>query len=254
LHAPGMKTIADALELRGRIFRAFELSELERAESERLAWLTIAAVGAGPTGVELAGQIAEISRWALKRNFRRFDPMQARVILLDAADAVMPSCSESLRRRAHRDLERLGIEIELATSVTGVDPDRLDLARPDGSAGRIEARTNVWAAGTRRARSCAGLRRRHGAPVPLPRLRHDGDDPPLPGRRPVRAGPPRWASGLPALARHAPGIPHRLQEPGGHPRQLDRRVPSAAGGLSGRSPRSRCVPEHAVFATNKLDE
>ncbi|MBV9195958.1 MAG: FAD-dependent oxidoreductase, partial [Solirubrobacterales bacterium] len=114
LHAPGMKTIADALELRGRIFRAFELAELERAESERPAWLTIAVVGAGPTGVELAGQIAELSRRALRRNFRRFDPMQARVILLDAADAVTPSCPESLRRRAHRDLERLGIEIELA--------------------------------------------------------------------------------------------------------------------------------------------
>jgi NADH:quinone reductase (non-electrogenic) len=120
LHAPGMKTIDDALELRGRIFGAFELAELAREKSERDAWLTIAVVGAGPTGVEVAGQIAELSRRALKRNFRRFDPAQARVVLLDAVDTVLPSFPESLRRRAHRDLERLGIEIELATRVTGV--------------------------------------------------------------------------------------------------------------------------------------
>ena len=148
-HAPGLKTIDDALELRGRIFGAFELAELEREESERDAWLTIAVVGAGPTGVEVAGQIAELSRRALKRNFRRFDPAQARVILLDAVDTVLPSFPESLRRRAQRDLERLGIEIELATRVTGVDEKGLDVVRPDGSSGRIEARTKVWAAGVK---------------------------------------------------------------------------------------------------------
>ena len=84
VHAPGLKTIDDALEVRGRIFGAFELAELEREESQRDAWLTIAVVGAGPTGVEVAGQIAELSRRALKRNFRTFDPARARVILLDA--------------------------------------------------------------------------------------------------------------------------------------------------------------------------
>ena len=144
-HAPGMKTIDDALELRGRIFGAFELAELEREESERDAWLTIAVVGAGPTGVEVAGQIAELSRRALKRNFRRFDPAQARVILLDAVDTVLPSFPESLRRRAHRDLERLGIEIELATRVTRVDEmdsmssgrmDRPEESRPAPRCGR----------------------------------------------------------------------------------------------------------------------
>jgi NADH dehydrogenase len=97
-YAPGMKTIDDSLELRGRIFGAFELGELERDESERGAWLTIAVVGAGATGVELAGQIAELSRRALRRNFRGFDPAQARVILLEAGDTVLPSFPEPLRR------------------------------------------------------------------------------------------------------------------------------------------------------------
>ena len=141
LHAPSMKTIDDALEPRGRIFGGFELAELEREESERDAWLTIAVIGAGPTGVEVAGQIAELSPRALKRNFCGFDPAQARVILLDAVDTVLPSFPEPLRRRAHRDLERLGIEIELATRVTSVDEDGLDVVGPDGSPGRIEART-----------------------------------------------------------------------------------------------------------------
>jgi NADH:ubiquinone reductase (H+-translocating) len=98
VHAPGLKTIDDALEVPGRTFGAFELAELEHEESQRDAWLTIAVVGAGPTGVEVAGQIAELSGRALKRNFRTFDPAQTRVILLDAVDTVLPTFPESLRR------------------------------------------------------------------------------------------------------------------------------------------------------------
>ena len=165
LHAPGMKTVDDALELRGRIFGAFELAELEREERERAAWLTIAVVGAGPTGVELAGQIAELSRRALKRNFRGFDPKQARVILLDAADSVLPSFPESLRRRAHRDLERMGIQIELTTKVTGIDENGLDVVRPDGSPKRIEARIKVWAAGVKASPLGVRLGEQSGAAV-----------------------------------------------------------------------------------------
>jgi NADH dehydrogenase len=86
--APGMKTIDDALELRGRIFGAFEAAELESDAATREAWLTFAIVGAGPTGVEVAGQIAELSRWALGGNFRDFDPAAARLVLLDAIDAL----------------------------------------------------------------------------------------------------------------------------------------------------------------------
>jgi NADH dehydrogenase len=145
--APGMKTIDDALELRGRIFGAFEMAELASELERRDAWLTFAVVGAGPTGVELAGQIAELSRRALKRNYRAYDPRVARIILLDAVDAVLPPFPASLQRRARRDLERLGVEVRLGTRVTGVDADGLCVQDHDGSVGRIEAYTKVWAAG-----------------------------------------------------------------------------------------------------------
>jgi NADH dehydrogenase len=145
--APGMKTIDDALELRGRIFGAFEMAELESELERRDAWLTFAVVGAGPTGVELAGQIAELSRRALKRNYRAFNPRVARIILLDAVDTVLPPFPEPLRHRARRDLERLGVEVRLGTRVTGIDVDGLRVENHDGSAGRIEAYTKVWAAG-----------------------------------------------------------------------------------------------------------
>src|SRR5689334_247721 len=141
-HAPGMKTIDDALELRGRIFGAFEVAELEPDAAARAQWLTFAIVGAGPTGVELAGQIAELSRRALGANFRRFDPRDARVVLLDAADTVLPSYPDRLRHRAARDLERLGVELRLGNPVVGVDETGVDLAGE-----RIEARTKIWAAG-----------------------------------------------------------------------------------------------------------
>ena len=165
LHAPGLKTIDDALEVRGRIFGAFELAELEREERQRDAWLTIAVVGAGPTGVEVAGQIAELSHRALRLNFRTFDPARARVILLDAVDTVLPTFPDSLRRRAHRDLQRLGVDVQLGTKVTCVDENGLDVVRPDGSPGRIEARTKVWAAGVRASALGARLAETSGAAV-----------------------------------------------------------------------------------------
>jgi NADH dehydrogenase len=164
-HAPGMKTIDDALELRGRIFGAFELAELEADDSARARWLTFAIVGAGPTGVELAGQIAELSRRALHDNFRRFDPRNVRIILLDAADAVLPPYPERLRRRAQRDLERLGVEVRLGVRVVGVDETGLDVEVGDGEAGRIEARTKIWAAGVQASPLGTLLADRAGATV-----------------------------------------------------------------------------------------
>jgi len=146
-HAPGMKTIDDALELRGRVFGAFEIAELEPDDATRERWLTFAIVGAGPTGVELAGQIAELSRRALRGNFRRFDPRGARIVLVDAVDSVLPVYPDRLRRRARRDLERLGVEVRLGTRVVGVDERGLDVVAGDGDPGRIEARTKIWAAG-----------------------------------------------------------------------------------------------------------
>jgi NADH dehydrogenase len=147
IYAPGMKTIDDALELRGRIFGAFEMAELDSERERRDAWLTFVVVGAGPTGVEVAGQIAELSRRALHRNYRTFDPSDARIVLLDAADAVLPPFPVPLQRRARRDLERLAVEVRLGTRVTGVDVTGLDVAHSDGSTDRIDAHTKIWAAG-----------------------------------------------------------------------------------------------------------
>jgi NADH dehydrogenase len=165
VHAPGMKTIDDALELRGRIFGAFEMAELDSELERRDAWLTFAVVGAGPTGVELAGQIAELSHRALKRNYRAFDPKLARIVLLEAGDAVLASFPESLQRRARRDLEHLGVEVRLGTSVTGIDAGGLDVMDRDGSVGRVEAFTKVWAAGVQASPLGASLAEQSGAEV-----------------------------------------------------------------------------------------
>jgi NADH dehydrogenase len=145
-HAPGLKTIDDALELRGRIFGAFEVAETETNDVARLALLTFAVVGAGPTGVEVAGQIAELAHRSLRRNFRTFNPSDAHVILLDAGPRLLGSYPERLQRRAARGLERLGVDVRLNAMVTGVDDHGLDLGGP-GDRGRIEARTVIWAAG-----------------------------------------------------------------------------------------------------------
>jgi NADH dehydrogenase len=162
-HAPGMKTIDDALELRGRIFGAFEMAELDPARRD--AWLRFVVVGAGPTGVELAGQIAELSHRALRRNYRTFDPGNAQIILVEATDKVLAPFPEWLRHRTQRDLERLGVEVRLGTMVTGVDRGGLDVAHQDGSTGRIEAHTKIWAAGVQASPLGAILAEQSGATV-----------------------------------------------------------------------------------------
>jgi NADH:quinone reductase (non-electrogenic) len=146
-HAPGMKTIDDALELRGRIFGAFEMAEGETDAEVRRRWLTFVVVGAGPTGVELAGQLAELSRRELRGNFRRIDPAEARVILLDAAPTVLPPFPEPLRARATRDLGAMGVEVHVGVMVTGVDEGGIDTSSPDPRLRRIETATKIWAAG-----------------------------------------------------------------------------------------------------------
>ncbi len=146
-YAPGMKSIDDALELRGRIFGAFELAELADAPAERERALTFVVVGAGPTGVEMAGQIAELANRTLKNDFRRIDPTQARIILVDAVDTVLPSFGERLGGAARRRLTEMGVDVRLGTMVTDVDATGITVTEPDGSSTRIEALTKVWAAG-----------------------------------------------------------------------------------------------------------
>lgn len=145
--APGMKTIDDALELRGRILGAFEQAERSSDPERREKLLTFVVVGAGPTGVEMAGQIAELADQTLKGAFRHIDSTRARVILLDAAPAVLPPMGEKLGLKAAARLEKLGVEIQLGAMVTDVDRNGITVKRNDGTVDRIECATKVWSAG-----------------------------------------------------------------------------------------------------------
>ncbi|MCW2760778.1 MAG: dehydrogenase-like protein [Marmoricola sp.] len=146
--APGMKSIDDALELRGRIFGAFELAEIMAAKGENVDHLlSFVVVGAGPTGVEMAGQIAELAHRTLKSDFRFINTHEARVILLDAAPQVLPPFGAKLGAKTHETLEKLGVEIQLGAMVTDVDERGLVVQDKDGTKRRIEAVTKIWAAG-----------------------------------------------------------------------------------------------------------
>lgn len=145
--APGLKSLDDALELRGRIFGAFEMASVEPDPQARRRWLTFVVVGAGPTGVEMAGQIAELSRRSLHRNFRRIDPASARVVLLDALPRALAPFPESLARRSVRDLEKLGVELYLGAKVTNVDATGIETDSSEQALRRIDAMTKIWAAG-----------------------------------------------------------------------------------------------------------
>jgi NADH dehydrogenase len=142
-----MKSIDDALELRGRIFGAFELAELAETEDEVQRLLTFVVVGAGPTGVEMAGQIAELAHRTLRKDFRRINTRAARIILLDAAPQVLPPFGKKLGAAAQRSLEKLGVEVRLGKMVVDVDARGLVVQSKDGERERIEAVTKVWAAG-----------------------------------------------------------------------------------------------------------
>jgi NADH dehydrogenase len=146
-HAPGMKSIDDALELRGRIFGAFEFAELLNEPELVQEWLTFVVIGAGPTGVEMAGQIAELAHSTLKREFRQIDPTKARVVLLDAGPAVLAQFGDRLSQKARTQLEKLGVEVQLNVTVVNVDATGVDVTHSDGSQHRIVSRTKVWAAG-----------------------------------------------------------------------------------------------------------
>ncbi|WAM14000.1 NAD(P)/FAD-dependent oxidoreductase [Rhodococcus sp. JS3073] len=146
-HAPGMKTIDDALELRGRILGAFESAEVSTDPAERARLLTFVVVGAGPTGVEMAGEIAQLAHRTLAGAYRTIDPRDARIILLDAAPTVLPPFDEKLRRAAADTLENLGVEIQLGAMVTDVNDDGLTVRDQDGIERRIEAACKIWSAG-----------------------------------------------------------------------------------------------------------
>jgi len=141
-HAPGLKSIEDALEIRRRVFLAYEAAERESDPEARRALLTFVIIGAGPTGVEMAGALAEISRHSMEQDFRSIDPRQARVILIEAAARPLPPYPERLSAKTRQQLERLGVELLTNTRVTDVDALGVSLG-----AERIAARTVIWAAG-----------------------------------------------------------------------------------------------------------
>jgi NADH:ubiquinone reductase (H+-translocating) len=145
--APGMKSIDDALELRARILSAFEQAERSSDPARREKLLTFTVVGAGPTGVEMAGQIAELADHTLKGAFRHIDSTTARVILLDAAPAVLPPMGPKLGMKAQKRLEKMGVDIQLGAMVTDVDRNGVTVKDSDGTIRRIESATKVWSAG-----------------------------------------------------------------------------------------------------------
>jgi NADH dehydrogenase len=145
--APGMKSIDDALELRGRILSAFEQAERSRDPERRKKLLTFTVVGAGPTGVEMAGQIAELAEYTFKGTYRHIDSTKARVILLDAAPAVLPPMGEKLGKKAAERLTKMGVEIQLGAMVTDVDRNGITVKDSNGTIRRIESACKVWSAG-----------------------------------------------------------------------------------------------------------
>jgi NADH:ubiquinone reductase (H+-translocating) len=144
--APGMKSVDDALELRARIFHAFEIADLQTDPADIERWMTFVIVGAGPTGTEMAGQIAELAHRTLPGQYQHIDPHRARVVLVDAVGAVLSTFGDRLSTRALRELHQLGVEVELNTKVVGVDPTGIDVETVRGPE-RIPAMTKVWAAG-----------------------------------------------------------------------------------------------------------
>jgi NADH dehydrogenase len=154
--APGLKSIGDALEIRRRVLSAFELAEREGDAVQREAWLTFVIVGAGPTGVELSGALCEIAQHALARDFRHINPAQARVILLEGTDRVLPSYTPALSEKARRQLARLGVDVRTGQKVTGVDAEGVSIGSE-----RIATHTVLWAAGV----AGSGFGRELGVPL-----------------------------------------------------------------------------------------
>jgi len=146
-YAPGMKTLSDALVIRRRVFGAFEMAQTAADETERRRWLTFALVGAGPTGVELAGQIRELATLTLRDQFRSIDPEDARVLLFDGGEEPLAPFGHRLAARAGRSLTSLGVELHMRTVVTEVDSRGLGVKGPDGATTRYDAATVLWTAG-----------------------------------------------------------------------------------------------------------
>ena len=190
--APGLKTLDDALDIRRRVLLAFERAEAESDAARRAAWLTFVVVGAGATGVELAGTFAEIARHTLRGEFRRIDPHSARVVLVEGADRVLPPYPPSLSRKAQLQLERLGVTVWVGRRVTGVDEEGVSLESE-----RLAARTVIWAAGVAASPLGASL----GVPLDRTGRVHVEPDLSIPGHPEIYvAGDLAAVDGVPGIA------------------------------------------------------
>jgi len=198
-HAPGLKSVEEATEIRRRVLLAYEHAEMEKDPARQKMLLTFVVVGGGPTGVELAGALGEMSRFTLARDFRHIDPALARVILIEAGPRILPGFPATLARRATRDLESLGVQVWTSSTVTGIDANGVDVG-PE----RIQTATALWAAGVQASpvtKSLGALLDRNGRVLVEPDLSvpghpeifaigdmasaRDEDGSPLPGLAPV---------------------------------------------------------------------
>jgi len=159
--APGLKTIEDALEIRRRVLLAFELAERRAAAGESCDPLNFVVVGAGPTGVELAGTLAEICRHALAHDFRAIDPRRARIHLIEGGPNVLPAYPEDLSRSALEQLQRLGVEVLTSTMVTKIEPGVICMSETKGETKKMNAAVILWAAGV----AASPLGKRLGVPI-----------------------------------------------------------------------------------------
>jgi len=200
-YAPGLKTLADALEIRRRVLLGFEMAERETDPARRAAWLTFVVVGGGPTGVELAGTFAEIARHTLRGEFRRIDPHSARVVLVEGTERVLPAYPPDLSRKAQLQLERLGVTVWPSRLVTGVDAEGIQIG-----AERLSAKTVVWAAGV----AASPLGRSLGAPLDRAGRVHVAPDLSVPGH------PEIFVVGDLAAIDGVPGIAPAAKQMGRH--------------------------------------
>jgi NADH dehydrogenase len=215
--APGLKTLADARELRSRILRAFELAELAADPAERAAWLRFAVVGAGPTGIELSGQIAEMARNALRPDYRRIDTSAASIALLEAGPDVLADYPEELRARAARDLEAIGVDVHTRRQAVGIDADGVAVVDGRGDVQRVPARTVIWAAGVEASPLAAALAGAAGASLDRAGRVVVRDDLTVPGY------PEVYAVGDMAAVAGVPGIAPAAMQQGRHAARAIRR-------------------------------
>lgn len=233
--APSLKTLEDAIEIRSRILLAFECAERESDARRRDAWLTFVVVGGGPTGVELAGAVAELARDTLRKDFRAIDTRGTRIVLVEAGERVLPGLPPSLSARCHRSLERLGVTVATGTAVTEVHSEGVEVMAAGGRRA-IPARTVLWAAGVktapladRLAAATGTARDRSGRLIVGPDLTLPGHPeifvigdaahcparpggPPLPGLAPVAMQQGRYVArviGARLRGRHVPAFRYR---------------------------------------------